>query len=1278
MSLVLNDNIYSGIASQFPAIYREEGSFLVDFIQAYYEHLDTKIDRDIPKIKDIDTTLSTFLIFYKKKYLANLPINTADPDGTRFIIKHIMDMYKRKGTQESLELLFRLFFDEDIEVFYPSTAILRPSDSIFSSETYLEMFPVFTIDDYPIQRGDKLAGNVSLASAFVDDIIFVNFSGSLSPIVYLSNVSGKFSIDDSLIRTRAGVSLNIGKLIDGSISEVTVNRLGSSPNQKVGDKVKLESNALGRGATGSVTAVSGVQNGTIKYEIEDGGFGYADPATSSAENIIGISNQVLVLDGTSKYTIKSGDVISAYDANITNSDGTTSSTKMFGSAVVIAYTHPLLFVKTQSTADRAIQLVKTYSESDVQDVQGVTSSDNILTTEIARIVSGDLPIVREVENALEKLIDDNANGTADRLVGDFDDDGSINADAVTAFANYLSFVSTGTQGSLSNTQKQYFEQIALPELGVFQEFTALTTGQKSTFAVNHATGTPVTFTSTSAYNTTSSYTIAAIADTEKVSLIVDEIGDIISALNATDYLMSGSTAESLSTTIKDAFTRLDLTIGSISSVISNSGTGYRNDVFSTVENLNITNYDKKDIIINFDINEVGDIGFVKDDPITQDRTIENVLNVDITTILVSKATGDYSSQPTLTQSSGNTVPYTAKGKFVKRDGNDFYFRQMSFHDFDESLTVKFAGQEIAVQDIRRDPNSKPMGANAVITGKASYDSGQIESIKLDNTGYRYADNETVNVVCDQLGSSSYGNTVSTATLRTLGAGSTEGSWKSTTSFLSDSSRKLHDNDYYQEYSYDISSAVRPGRYTELISQVTGVAGTKLFSSSLVSSIEPLDIELDSVVESFHVKPTVFELADSPAVLGADLTNVTIGSGSTLRHDGANIDASHLIAITGNLTSGTITNYPNNNSGAEIGGVSVSGTAGQFTCSGTVNLVAGQIVRITGTLTGTADIAGGTGIYKVNSVTGTSPSVTGFTLGVINPGNFDNSSFDVALQTVAGTTTGLTFTSGKLYELAATQTSDGVGITAITLDEYDSSDDTGDAVTMVSGSGAGITVTPIQLYQDVFTTGTANEYLIGDVLSANTLTQTRQLSQAELESLYTANKHSDLSGLSHPATGIYNPATTPLTINEPGLIGTYDISDFFNSIVGVTDFSSLAAGNYTDRVELTLSDRKNWIGYDTLSINISNRGSQSIHGFSFEVTDGTTTVTSNTVTPSAYSASNPSAFSTATASLGTTINRNAITKITLIFSASFLSNSGADNLFKWRIWGEGSPIVNSVS
>ena len=85
--------------------------------------------------------------------------------------------------------------------------------------------------------------------------------------------------------------------------------------------------------------------------------------------------------------------------------------------------------------------------------------------------------------------------------------------------------------------------------------------------------------------------------------------------------------------------------------------------------------------------------------------------------------------------------------------------------------------------------------------------------------------------------------------------------------------------------------------------------------------------------------------------------------------------------------------------ADIGGnslssVAVTGTAGQFSCTSTITLVAGQAVAITGVLTGTATgIAPGT--YYV--ITG---GTTSFTLSSSKGGT--------AITTTAGTTTGLTF------------------------------------------------------------------------------------------------------------------------------------------------------------------------------------------------------------------------------------------------------------------------------
>ena len=92
-------------------------------------------------------------------------------------------------------------------------------------------------------------------------------------------------------------------------------------------------------------------------------------------------------------------------------------------------------------------------------------------------------------------------------------------------------------------------------------------------------------------------------------------------------------------------------------------------------------------------------------------------------------------------------------------------------------------------------------------------------------------------------------------------------------------------------------------------------------------------------------------------------------------------------------------------------VAVSGTAGQFTCGASTLAVADR-VTITGTLGGTGTITGyATGtVYKVSAITGTSPSVTGFTL---------TTEAGVALVSTAGTLTGLTYTVETVVDITAT-------------------------------------------------------------------------------------------------------------------------------------------------------------------------------------------------------------------------------------------------------------------
>jgi hypothetical protein len=95
----------------------------------------------------------------------------------------------------------------------------------------------------------------------------------------------------------------------------------------------------------------------------------------------------------------------------------------------------------------------------------------------------------------------------------------------------------------------------------------------------------------------------------------------------------------------------------------------------------------------------------------------------------------------------------------------------------------------------------------------------------------------------------------------------------------------------------------------------------------------------------------------------------------------------------------------------LAGVAISGTAGEFTCTATT-LAVGDHIVIGGTITGTGSITGHTAgkIYEVSAVTGTSPSVTGFTI------TQEDAS---AVVSTAGNGTGLTLTPYTIVMISGT-------------------------------------------------------------------------------------------------------------------------------------------------------------------------------------------------------------------------------------------------------------------
>lgn len=117
---------------QIPEYIRGEYELFVNFIKAYYEFLEQSQQRNLEDIRSIDNTLEEFVLRFKKELSVLFPTNTLANE--RFILQRIREFYQSRGSKESYQFLFRILFNKDSDIFYPSTQILKASDGKWVQE----------------------------------------------------------------------------------------------------------------------------------------------------------------------------------------------------------------------------------------------------------------------------------------------------------------------------------------------------------------------------------------------------------------------------------------------------------------------------------------------------------------------------------------------------------------------------------------------------------------------------------------------------------------------------------------------------------------------------------------------------------------------------------------------------------------------------------------------------------------------------------------------------------------------------------------------------------------------------------------------------------------------------------------------------------------------------------------------------------------------------------------------------------------------------------------
>ena len=124
------------INGQVSEFVREEHPNFIAFLEAYYEFLENKQgtkkndlvtkSKDLRYVSDVDASIAEFENNFFNTY-GNLIPRNVEVDKA-FLIKHILPLYLAKGSDKSFQLLFRLLFNEEVEIVKPNQSVLRASD----------------------------------------------------------------------------------------------------------------------------------------------------------------------------------------------------------------------------------------------------------------------------------------------------------------------------------------------------------------------------------------------------------------------------------------------------------------------------------------------------------------------------------------------------------------------------------------------------------------------------------------------------------------------------------------------------------------------------------------------------------------------------------------------------------------------------------------------------------------------------------------------------------------------------------------------------------------------------------------------------------------------------------------------------------------------------------------------------------------------------------------------------------------------------------------------
>jgi hypothetical protein len=291
------------VSSQLPDFIRSDNPKFVLFLEKYYEWLESSNNalyetKTLYDSKDVDISDDYYLKEIIKEVLPFFPTEIL-LDKSKFI-KHVGSFYRSKGTPEAVKFLFRILYNEEIEIYFPKEQVIKLSDGKWVLPLSLRVETGDT-NIFDIERC-KITGTNSKATAIVEKVIkSVDRQLGIEYVeLYISNINKLFAtgenVSTTVVRTNGTEDFVTAKLI-GSLSEIKIDPKNRGLYYNAydpdldydGDPVTIVGglNPLSGNPIGAIATVGSVLKGAVEdIVVTNGGFGFRDPLIATNSSII--------------------------------------------------------------------------------------------------------------------------------------------------------------------------------------------------------------------------------------------------------------------------------------------------------------------------------------------------------------------------------------------------------------------------------------------------------------------------------------------------------------------------------------------------------------------------------------------------------------------------------------------------------------------------------------------------------------------------------------------------------------------------------------------------------------------------------------------------------------------------------------------------------------------------------------------------------------------------------------------------------------------------------